>query len=269
MSSDRSDSSDFSSSDEDPFHVEYHSDVSDSESDSEITTKSGVKVRSSDINSVVDTVSRLQIHSKSTSKSKSNTKSDTKSNTKSNTKSDTVRLTGERKTIFFEDDPAKPVTATGIIMYRYNGKEMQLLLINVNNKLEDIGGKIDKIDVTIEDAAAREVEEETNGKIKASDIIDRLKNTHKNQKIYVNNSKYLIYIIKASDAERQLTVEDFGNYESVDKIKRTIQWVPRDTVFSTTFIRGGKLNYRIKSLSLKNTLVSLDKSKKLTKSLFN
>jgi 8-oxo-dGTP pyrophosphatase MutT (NUDIX family) len=261
-SDEESDSFDY----DDPFYIELNSDVSDSlESDDEpevtIATKSKVKVRATKskvkskkngksietgLASIIDSTSKMSIGSKSSKK----------------------RLTNERKIIYYDDDPAKPVTAAGVILYRYDGKVMQILLINSRNKYEDIGGKIDQIDESIEEAAAREVDEETNGQITAEDIIDRLNKTSSRQKVYVKNSKYLIYIIKANDSERLLTSEDFGDYEAHDKIKRTIQWLPRDTAFSTTFIRGGKLNYRMKSKALKDTLVSMDKNKNKSKSMF-
>lgn len=252
---------------DDPFYIELNSDVSSDSEEPEVMveSKTNVKVRRTkatksktkpkadnrsrktdvekDLTSIIDSTAKMSI-----SKSK--------------------KLTNERKTIFLEDDPGKPVTAAGVIFYRFSGKQMQLLLISARSKLEDIGGKIDKIDPSIEAAAAREVEEETNGQIEATNIIDRLNNAVSAQKIYVKSSKYVIFMIKADDTERLLSKDDFGEYENHDKIKRTIQWIPRATVFSTAFIRGGKLNYRIRSKALKTALENLEKNKKFSKSLF-
>lgn len=263
-------SSNNDSSSDDPFYIELNSDISNSDDEiennqimeSELFAKPIIKVCASkqkknrtntNIKSIIDSTAKMSISSK-----KSNSKKESKK-----------ILTNKRKIIYLEEDPVKPVVAAGVIFYRYDGKDMQLMLINSRNKLEDIGGKIDQIDESIEEAAAREVEEETNKIIKASDIIDRLNEARSSQKIYVKNSKYLIYIVKANDSERKLTIDDFGDYEEHDKIKRTIQWISRDTVFSTAFIRGGKLNYRMRSIALKNALVSMDKNKKFNKSMFH
>lgn len=274
MNSNNTDSSNNDSSSDDLFYGELNSDISNSDDEIEdnqimIKSKQNTKLnikpkirvcvsrsrnkKNSDIQSIIDSTAKMNISSKSSTSDKL---------------SENI-LTNKRKIIYYENDPIKPVTAAGVIFYRYDGKDMQLMLINSRNKLEDIGGKIDQIDRSIEEAAAREVEEETNKIIKANDIIDRLNEALSNQKIYVKNSKYLIYIIKANELERELTTDDFGDYENHDKIKRTIQWISRDTAFSTTFIRGGKLNHRIRSIVLKNALVNMDKHKKFNKSMFH
>jgi 8-oxo-dGTP pyrophosphatase MutT (NUDIX family) len=279
---------------EDPFYIEFNSDVSDSDLSDEdvdveednskqVKVKSDFKVKVKSAKSARSALSARSMQSakrstkKSTKKSTENGLQSIISSTakmsigtkgKSGSKSKGKSLTNKRKTIFLNDNPTKPVTAAGVILYRFDGKKMQLLLINSRNKLEDIGGKIDQIDDSIEEAAAREVEEETNGMIKRDDIIDRLNATKSNELIYVKNSKYVIYVIKADDAERELTKDEFGDYEDHDKIERTIQWVARDTAFSTAFIRGRKLNFRMMSKALKDHLVSIEKNKKFTKSLF-
>lgn len=293
MSSDNE--SDYSSESEfDPFYIEFNSDVSDDETGT-VTSKSAKSAKSAKTKSAkTKTAKTKTVKSKTTARTTS-TKTAKKTNSKSaskrhsaskqnesglnsiidstsklslGSKSKSKRLTNERKTIFYEDDPTKPVTAAGVILYRISGKAMELLLIYSRNKLEDIGGKIDKIDETIEEAAAREVEEETNGQVTADQIIDRLNSAASNQKVYVKNSKYLIYLIKATDDERELEKDDFGEYEDHDKIRRDIQWIARDRVFSTSFIRGGKLNYRLRSKVLKDSLIHLEKCKKFTKSMF-
>lgn len=288
MSSDNE--SDYSSESEfDPFYIEFNSDVSDDETET-VTSKSksaksakSVKTKTVKTKTVKSKTTARATSTKTVKKTKSKSANKRQNASKKNESglnsiidstsklslgSKSKRLTNERKTIFYEDDPTQPVTAAGVILYRISGKAMELLLIYSRNKLEDIGGKIDKIDETIEEAAAREVEEETNGQITADQIIDRLNSAASNQKVYVKNSKYLIYLIKATNEERGLDKDDFGEYEDHDKIRRDIQWIGRDRVFSTSFIRGGKLNYRMRSKVLKDSLIHLEKSKKFTKSMF-
>lgn len=228
---------------DDPFEDNHYSDVSDSEDWGEVEA-AGVAIKESP-----------------KAKKKKSTK--TKKSAKS-TKSSKYTLTNKRKIINYQDDPLKLVTAAGVMFYKIQNKKMQLLMISKKGKLEDIGGKIDQIDDTIEEAAAREVEEETNGKIKAKNIIDRLR---KSQSVYVKGSKYVIFIVEANSSEKALDKDDFGEYEKHDNIRRDIIWVAKEKAFSPTFIRG-KLNYRIKSKSLQTKLEGITKSKKFSKRLF-
>ena len=84
----------------------------------------------------------------------------------------------------------------------------------------------------------------------------------------MKNSKYVIYIVKAEQDIENLSEDDFGEYEDHDKIKRTIQWINYEKVFSMHFIKSRKLNPRIMSLSLRDNLKSIEKNRKYTKSLF-
>jgi 8-oxo-dGTP pyrophosphatase MutT (NUDIX family) len=247
---------------EDPFFIKFPSDVSDSGPDSELNTvdckyDSRVKVKVKSERNV-----------KVLNKKDTNVKTIKATKTVKAIKSDKVSkpLTNKRKIIHLNDDPVQPATAAGVIIYKIVDKKMQILLINNRNKFEDIGGKIDDIDPSIEAAAAREVDEETNGVITREAIMSRL--TESVKTVYVKNSKYVIYILVATPDEEKLCKDDFGEYENHDKIKRDIQWVSRETAFSVLFIRGKKLNFRLMSSSLNTQLKSIESNQKYKKSMF-
>jgi ADP-ribose pyrophosphatase YjhB (NUDIX family) len=154
-------------------------------------------------------------------------------------------------------------------------EKMEILLIYKDNKYEDIGGKIDLTDDSIESAAAREVEEETNSVISSESIIERLNAamSQPNRTIYVPNAKYLIFVVECTDDERVLKKDVFGEYEAHDKIKRSIGWISKDEIFSQRYIAGKKLNERIKNKNLSDALTKIERihknpSRTITKSLF-
>jgi hypothetical protein len=74
----------------------------------------------------------------------------------------------------------------------------------------------------------------------------------------MKESKYVIYILKATNEESMLSMSDFGDYENHDKIKRNIGWIDREIVFSNRYIIGNKLNPRIKSKQLTDTLKKIE-----------
>ena len=169
-----------------------------------------------------------------------------------------------RVTIYLNDDDTKPVTAAGALLYKKVGDSMKLLLIETKGKYEDIGGKIDPVDKDIIDAAAREVEEETNGLIKGESIKDRLKVA---PYIYVPRSKYVIFIIEANVSEKKLKKEDFGDREIHDNFARTIGWISREELTKPATVQH-KLNWRLKSKSLFDKLIEIDKQLKLKPNIF-
>src|SRR5687768_9329323 len=67
-----------------------------------------------------------------------------------------------RKTLFYLDDNTKPIRAAGVIIYKIVDGIVNLLLINVNNRYEDLGGKIEHVDIEISDTVIREALEESN-----------------------------------------------------------------------------------------------------------
>jgi len=174
------------------------------------------------------------------------------------------KSSSERKTIYLNDDVTRPVTAAGAIFYKQVGKDMMLLLIENRAKYEDIGGKIDPDDEDIYEAAAREIEEETNGQIKSDDVIERLKTA---SYIYVPKSKYVIYIIEANADEKKLKKDDFGDREEHDGFERTIGWIARKEIAKPTIVKF-KLNWRMISKSLFDKLAEIEGQFKFKKSLF-
>jgi hypothetical protein len=149
-----------------------------------------------------------------------------------------------KKKFYFNDDKTKPIHAGGVIIYRFSDdKIMEILLIETKSKYEDIGGKVDKTDVNVIDTISRETEEETNGVIKAEDIIDRLEECI--NICYNKDSKYVLYFIEATDEETKLVKKDFGDFEKHDDFKRTISWVKTKTIYKPNFIKY-KLNHRLK-----------------------
>lgn len=169
-----------------------------------------------------------------------------------------------RVTMYVNDDDAKPVTAGGVLIYKKVNNKMMLLIIDCDGKYSDIGGKIDPIDTDIYDGISREVEEETNGMIKREEIVERLKTA---PYTYVKGSKYVIYIVEASNKEKHLTKADFGDAETHDNLPRTIAWVSRDELVMPATIKF-KLNWRMKSRSLMDKLAEIEKQFKLKNNMF-
>jgi hypothetical protein len=121
------------------------------------------------------------------------------------------------------DDPSSPIAAAGCLIYKIVNNEILVLLIENGWAVEDLGGMFDPEDESILVTASREAEEESNGAIKASAIIDRLKTS---ETLYMKDGKYLIFFVQASKEEESLKKEDFGSVEKTDNIQRTIDWIP-------------------------------------------
>jgi 8-oxo-dGTP pyrophosphatase MutT (NUDIX family) len=166
-----------------------------------------------------------------------------------------------RKTIYLDDDDAKPVTAGGVMIYKKTTNGLKVLVIETRGKYEDIGGKIDPMDNDIPSTVAREVEEETNAVIKAEDIIERIRNA---PYVYVSNSKYVIYIVKATSHEFHLKKEAFGDKENHDGCNRTIGWILREELTRPIIVQC-KMNWRIKNKHLFDKLIRLERKKPVIK----
>ena len=135
-----------------------------------------------------------------------------------------------RPTFFHNNDPDKPIRAGGILFYKKTKEGIEFLMFycnwkNSNNKFEDIGGKTDASDSSIEATIAREIEEETNKKITKKTVLDIIS---KSTPIYSGKkTKYLSYIIEAPPEINKLTKLDFGDVEEHTKWERTITWVKK------------------------------------------
>jgi hypothetical protein len=176
----------------------------------------------------------------------------------------TKNTKAKRVTLYLDDDPAKPITAGGVMIYKYVQNKMMLLIIETDGKYEDIGGKIDPIDDDIFCAVAREIQEETNNHILSNDIIERLKLA---PYIYVPKSKYVIYLVEATNTEKKLKKSDFGDMEEHDAFPRTIGWISRDVLIKPQNVQY-KLNWRLKSKALFDQLIEIEKTVKYKKKIF-
>jgi 8-oxo-dGTP pyrophosphatase MutT (NUDIX family) len=163
----------------------------------------------------------------------------------------------KRRTFYLDDDDEKPLRAGGVIIYKYvDESNIELLLISSRGQYEDIGGCTDINDTDIFDTVSREVEEETNEVITYNEIIKRL---HDSVYVYSKSSKYIIFIVQATEEEENLNTEDFGNKEIHDDISRTISWISLSTVLDKDIIRY-KLNYRMKNPYLFDKLRNIKKN---------
>lgn len=170
----------------------------------------------------------------------------------------------KRTLIYLNDDETKPITAGGAIFYKNVKGKMMLLIIENNDKYEDIGGKIDPDDENIYTAVAREIREETNGLISDDKLASRLE---KANYAYVPKSKYVIFILNANSTEKILKKKDFGEYEEHDDIKRTIGWISREQLCKSENIQF-KMNWRMKSKTLFDKLLDIENKFKYKVNLF-
>ncbi len=165
-----------------------------------------------------------------------------------------------QKILYNDNDNEQPVQAAGCLVYRINkdNNDIEFLLIRnyQRNFYEDFGGHVNNDDKTIFDTAARETNEESNYNLKVKSIKKRVMKTK--LKVYIKQSKYLIYFIKATDRESNLVKSDFGNVEELDKIKRTVNWYPVKKILKKEFI--DKLNFRLRNRYVFNIMKDLQSS---------
>ncbi len=142
-----------------------------------------------------------------------------------------MTISDNRPTFYFNNDSKKPIRAGGILYFkRVNGKIFFLLIFNPWEKckcFEDIGGKTDIVDLTIQDTISREVYEETNNLIEIN-LTKKLMENHESH--YIENSKYNLYLIEASEDIKKLNKHDFGLVENHTGWERTIEWIPQENI---------------------------------------
>lgn len=138
------------------------------------------------------------------------------------------------------------VTAGGVILYRIQNNELQLLLMTNRGKYEDLGGTSESGDKNIYETVAREVSEESNGLVERKNILKRIKVSNY---IYSKTSKYILFIIKADKDESELVSEQFGDRENHDNVPRTVDWVPLSVFLNSETIKN-KLNFRLKNRNI-------------------
>lgn len=170
-----------------------------------------------------------------------------------------------RKTFYLNDDESKPVTACGIMLYRFVDNELEFLVVEGRGMYEDFGGQTDPTDKDLYHTAARETYEESNKLIKKSSLKKRLK---KADYVYNARSKYVIFIMKANKDEKKLEAKDFGDRELHDDIPRKVRWLNSDTMLNADIIKH-KLNFRLKMKSFFDKVKEIKNDKKLDKSILS
>lgn len=163
----------------------------------------------------------------------------------------------DRPTFLFNNNNDMPVKAGGVIFYRFIDSDMELLLIENEGIYEDLGGRTDNKDNDIYETVAREVYEESNGKFKKAKVEKYIRNA--NNHTYVSRSKYIIFLIEASEKESKYTTADFGDREIHDNIPRKIKWISLELFLKQEIIRH-KLNWRLKNKNLFDMLKKIKKS---------
>jgi 8-oxo-dGTP pyrophosphatase MutT (NUDIX family) len=130
-----------------------------------------------------------------------------------------------------------PIVATGIIFYTYLNGRLCILLLQRHDSdvLEDLGGKIERSDSSVLNAAIREVREETNGVIQSDDIWYYIRLFHnyenrENQVYYCAKSMYYCYLIEVSSSFMWDAREQMGYVEKHTGIRRTVDWYFVDTI---------------------------------------
>lgn len=139
-----------------------------------------------------------------------------------------------KKTELYENS----ISACGCLFYRIYNSKLQLLLISYSDpgwpKLDDLGGRIDVSDSSVFEAIARETSEETNNVIDKEFMMKLLPNIKTT--FYNKQSKYFVTVHGVNESFHSDTTV-FGNFETTDKIDRTIHWFDYDVVKSKLSIR--------------------------------
>lgn len=149
----------------------------------------------------------------------------------------------ERKVFYFENDKEKPILAAGILFVKEEDGNKFILMQKVikddkQEQYSDFGGKIDKEDKTLIGTISRELGEELNYGFYDSSNSERvyLESTQKLKrliqeniikKIYQDRAKYFLIIAKLPEYI-SLDFERIGDFEELDKINRTVEWVSYD-----------------------------------------
>uniref|UniRef100_A0A6C0EAI7 Nudix hydrolase domain-containing protein n=1 Tax=viral metagenome TaxID=1070528 RepID=A0A6C0EAI7_9ZZZZ len=167
----------------------------------------------------------------------------------------------DRKAFYYNNDKSKPVTAAGLIIYKFEEDKMKLLLIESRGQYEDIGGRVDEDDKTIIDTVVREVYEESNKLIKRKNTRKKLQDA---PSVYNAKCKYVVYFIEATKRQKEMTKKDFGDKELHDNIKRTISWIDTDVVNDSKIVKY-KLAWRLKYYPVLNQIKKIKEQHQIKK----
>jgi len=154
-----------------------------------------------------------------------------------------------RKVFYFENNKEKPILAAGILFVKEINGKVHILVQNVQeedgkHRYSDFGGKIDLDDKTVVQTVSREFGEGLNYGIYE---------THRGNNIYLDNialkkiiqqnllksfyqpiAKYFVIFAKF-DENLQLDMEKIGNFEKLDKINRTVEWIAAEDFIASHF----------------------------------
>lgn len=175
----------------------------------------------------------------------------------------------------------KPYVSAGVLIYTVRYPTIHFLMQKVDDprwnkydnlswEWEDMGGKSDESDQTIQDVAFRECEEETNGVITGT-LLGELMKDSRSFEYCVHESKYMLHILYVDPVKLdEWGVELFGTVEEHTGIQRTIQWIPYASlqIYYNTGILHPRLEPVVSSLILhiserqKNLYQSTTQSKK-------
>jgi 8-oxo-dGTP pyrophosphatase MutT (NUDIX family) len=154
----------------------------------------------------------------------------------------------KRPTFYINNDMSLPIRAGGVIFYKQDKTTKQIkILLQYTEKIlsdkikrhvyEDIGGKTDEIDKSINDTIIREVLEETNGVIKKSLLDELLINNHY---IYLARSKYYLLLVEAKDIA-SIDRRAYDKVEITSGRKRQFYWIDAERLKQ----KGTPFNERI------------------------
>lgn len=174
-------------------------------------------------------------------------------------------MSKSKKTFYLESNKDKPITAGGVMIYRMNNKEIEVLLVDSRGTFEDLGGRVDTKDRNILSTVAREAFEESNELLNKRKIKSRLKVA---PFVYVEKMKYVVYIIPANSNEKSLISSDFGDTEIHDNISRTIKWFPLGVLTKSDIFRE-KLNWRIKNRKIFDILKKIKEENQISINIFS
>lgn len=106
-----------------------------------------------------------------------------------------------RKTLEYD---GFPIRAAGLILYRVDPltHDTQLLLQQREGLYEDLGGKVEHQDKTIQHTMAREAMEETRGLLSARDLLQRLRTQ---PTVYFPSENKYVFTMLPATPEEQLT----------------------------------------------------------------
>jgi len=146
----------------------------------------------------------------------------------------------KRKCFYFDNDTEKPILAAGILFIKEEKGKKYVLMQKIFKKdkqdeYSDFGGKIDLDDQTTVETIARELGEELNyGFYDSSkpekiylDTKQKLKRLIQDnilKKIYQERAKYFVIIARLPE-NISLDFEKIGDFEDLDKINRTVEWI--------------------------------------------